>query len=81
MSFENFLSPDLSNVTLTVLSGEVYVEDEEKRESCIGIRLQKGFSFKLEQGTMHRVNTVGELPSLFMYTFVNQTHDDHAMTP
>lgn len=70
---------DLSNVTITVLEGLVYVEivSPSKYDKHLGqtkaIRLNKGDSLPIYAGMFHRVHTVGSSPSNYMYTYINGT--------
>lgn len=74
MHLENYIETDLSNVTLTVLSGYVIyeIEDLDKKQS-VGILLSKGKFYKMEIGRFHKVHTIGLSPSVYMYTYFNQT--------
>ncbi|XP_018566321.1 vitamin K-dependent gamma-carboxylase [Anoplophora glabripennis] len=71
MYLENFINSDLQNVTLTVLEGKVVfeMEDQETLQS-IGVPLKKGDRVPVEVGVFHKIHTVGESPSCYMYTFV-----------
>lgn len=82
LHLENFISSDMSNVTLTVLEGKVVYEIENGFQS-VGEKLEKGESVPVEVDTFHRVHTMSPTPSYYMYTFVRnkpneQTEDkDH----
>ncbi|KAG5894578.1 hypothetical protein JTB14_021558 [Gonioctena quinquepunctata] len=77
---ENFINEDLDNVTLTVLEGKVAyeVEDESSLQS-IGVKLEKGQSTPVEVGLFHRIHTISETPSCYMYTFT--TKGEHEKDP
>lgn len=78
LSLENYIQKDLSNVTLTVLEGEVVyeIEDEDYLQS-LGVKLKKGESTQVDVGIFHRIHTVSSTPSCYMYTFVrNSTVED-----
>ncbi|TRY68026.1 hypothetical protein DNTS_003618 [Danionella cerebrum] len=67
---ENFVSEDLGNTSVQVLQGLVKVEvvDENKNYS-----LQPGEKMQLPAGAYHKVYTVSEGPSCYMYIYVNTT--------
>lgn len=73
MYLENFINNDLQNVTLTVLEGRVVfeMEDQETLQS-IGVTMKKGESVPVEVGIFHKVHTIGESPSCYMYTFIRE---------
>uniref|UniRef100_A0A672NJS5 Vitamin K-dependent gamma-carboxylase n=1 Tax=Sinocyclocheilus grahami TaxID=75366 RepID=A0A672NJS5_SINGR len=67
---ENFVSEDLGNTSVQVLEGLVNVEivDEKKNYS-----LQPGEKMQIPAGAYHKVYTVSEGPSCYMYIYVNTT--------
>ncbi|XP_077099130.1 vitamin K-dependent gamma-carboxylase isoform X2 [Siphateles boraxobius] len=67
---ENFVSEDLGNTSVQVLEGLVKVEivDEKKNYS-----LQPGEKMQIPAGAYHKVYTVSEGPSCYMYIYVNTT--------
>ncbi|XP_051764878.1 vitamin K-dependent gamma-carboxylase isoform X2 [Ctenopharyngodon idella] len=67
---ENFVSEDLGNTSVQVLEGQVRVEivDEKKNYS-----LQPGEKMQIPAGAYHKVYTVSEGPSCYMYIYVNTT--------
>lgn len=73
---ENYISDDLQNVTLTVLEGKVVYEvEDDVKQASMGVKLFKGDSFPVETGVFHRIHTVGDVPSCYMYTYVkNASH-------
>lgn len=81
MHLENYISPDLSNVSLTVLKGQVFYEPFVNKHKVAGRKpgksrashLSKGESVRVSTGTFHRVHTVGLNPACYMYTYMNAT--------
>ncbi|XP_017784728.1 PREDICTED: vitamin K-dependent gamma-carboxylase isoform X2 [Nicrophorus vespilloides] len=73
LSLENFISPDLDNVTLTVIEGEVVLQTELNDKQ---VQLVKGSSIPIVSNVFHTILTVGERPSCFMYTYFNKTKDE-----
>lgn len=82
MTLENYISEDLTNITLTVLEGDVIVEIGENEtvqpmrkrgEKLSRHRITKDKSVGIPAGTLHRIHTVSTTPSCYMYTYVNQT--------
>lgn len=67
---ENYVSEDLGNTSVQVLEGLVNVEivDEKKNYS-----LQPGEKMQIPAGAYHKVYTVSEGPSCYMYIYVNTT--------
>lgn len=67
---DNYISPDLDNVTLSILEGTViYEEDNENRSQT----LTTGERCSVTPNQFHRVRTISSTPSCFMYSFVNKT--------
>ncbi|PSN30216.1 Vitamin K-dependent gamma-carboxylase [Blattella germanica] len=85
LSLENYINEDLGNVTLTVLEGEVIVETEiieegqniqKKSKSKAKIshkRLKKESMMNIPVGRFHRILTVSDTPSCYMYSYINET--------
>lgn len=70
LHLENYVSEDLGNTSVQVLQGQLSVEIvEEKRNYS----LQAGEQMKLPAGAYHKVYTVSEGPSCYMYIYVNTT--------
>lgn len=67
---ENYVSEDLGNTSIHVLQGQVNVEivDEKKNHT-----LQPGEKLQVPAGAYHKVYTVSESPSCYMYVYVNTT--------
>ncbi|KAJ8985485.1 hypothetical protein NQ317_015024 [Molorchus minor] len=73
LHLENFIEEDLTNVTLTVLDGEVVYEIEDPNAlQSIGAKLKKGESLSVEVGQFHKIHTVSSVPSRYMYTFIRE---------
>lgn len=70
LHLENYVSEDLGNTSVQVLQGLVNVEmvDEKKNYS-----LQPGEKMQLPAGAYHKVYTVSDKPSCYMYIYVNTT--------
>ncbi|XP_071482923.1 vitamin K-dependent gamma-carboxylase-like [Diadema antillarum] len=67
---ENYISEDLGNTSIQVLSGKIMVElVERKRNITMGI----GDRIQLPAGAFHNVHTISDAPSCYMYVFVNTT--------
>lgn len=70
MQLENYIDKDLSNVTLSVLEGQViYVEDGWQQ----GVTISKGNSLEVNPGKFHNIHTISSHPACLMYTFTNGT--------
>lgn len=70
LRLENYVQPDLTNTTLTVLNGKVIVElvDDNKN-----ITLGVNETAQIPPGKFHNVLTISETPSCYMYIYVNTT--------
>ncbi|XP_056643907.1 vitamin K-dependent gamma-carboxylase isoform X1 [Diorhabda sublineata] len=67
---ENYIGDELDNVTLTVLEGEVAYEiEDQNNEQSLGLTLKKNESIIVEVESFHRVHTISNTPSCYMYTF------------
>lgn len=71
MYLENYISNDFTNISLTVLEGEVTYKEEESPDDAITI--SKGRSLPVKTGVFHLVNTTSSYPACYMYTYTNQT--------
>lgn len=70
LHLENFVSADLGNTSVHVLQGRVQVEVvEEKKNYTLG----QGEKMQVPAGAYHKVYTVSEDPSCYMYVYVNTT--------
>nr|XP_040054297.1 vitamin K-dependent gamma-carboxylase isoform X2 [Gasterosteus aculeatus aculeatus] len=70
LHLENFVSEDLGNTSISVLQGKVNVEIVEEKKNYT---LQPGEQIKVPAGAYHKVYTVSEHPSCYMYIYVNTT--------
>ncbi|XP_068430260.1 vitamin K-dependent gamma-carboxylase [Clinocottus analis] len=70
LHLENFVSEDLGNTSINVLQGKVNVEIVEEKKNYT---LQPGEQMKVSAGAYHKVYTVSEVPSCYMYIYVNTT--------
>ncbi|KAM3600514.1 uncharacterized protein V6R79_024495 [Siganus canaliculatus] len=70
LHLENFVSEDLGNTSVHVLQGKVNVEivDEKKNYTVL-----PGEKMQVPAGAYHKVYTVPEGPSCYMYIYVNTT--------
>ncbi|KDR20856.1 vitamin K-dependent gamma-carboxylase isoform X2 [Zootermopsis nevadensis] len=81
LTLENYISEDLTNITLTVLEGDVVVEIDnytvkprrKKRLSISRHRITKDESVGIPAKVFHRVHTVSKTPACYMYSYVNHT--------
>lgn len=69
-SMDNYISPDLDNVTLTILKGTVIYEEEETNKTKT---LTVGENCNVTPNQFHKIRTISKTPSCFMYSFVNKT--------
>uniref|UniRef100_A0A672ZHR7 Vitamin K-dependent gamma-carboxylase n=1 Tax=Sphaeramia orbicularis TaxID=375764 RepID=A0A672ZHR7_9TELE len=70
LHLENYVSEDLGNTSIQVLQGQVNVEVLEEKKNYT---LQPGEMMKVPAGAYHKVYTVSEDPSCYMYIYVNTT--------
>ncbi|XP_012262131.2 vitamin K-dependent gamma-carboxylase [Athalia rosae] len=70
MQLENYIDEDLSNVTLTVLEGQVIYREDSWQQ---GVTVAKGNSLEVSPGEFHNVQTISYNPACLMYTFTNGT--------
>ncbi|XP_061396203.1 vitamin K-dependent gamma-carboxylase [Musca vetustissima] len=70
LTLDHFISPDLTNVSLTILEGHVRYKSDDENESYF---LTAGKSIGLPAGVMHHITTLGMKPSCYLYTYVNKT--------
>lgn len=69
LKLENYIQKDLSNVTLTVLEGEVIVEIMGRPNTT----MQIGDYVHIPTQTFHTVWSVSDIPSCYMYVYTNNT--------
>ncbi|KOC64246.1 Vitamin K-dependent gamma-carboxylase [Habropoda laboriosa] len=72
MHLDNYITKNLTNVTLTVLEGEVTYSDEKEEN---GIVVSKGASIPIETGQFHKVKTTSGYPACYMYTYTNRNKE------
>jgi vitamin K-dependent gamma-carboxylase len=70
LTLENYIMPEMYNVTLHVLLGAVKLHQENGTSST---SLSKGQSIRLNAGSFHKVSTISDIPSCFYYTYSNST--------
>ncbi|CAF99303.1 unnamed protein product, partial [Tetraodon nigroviridis] len=70
LHLENFVSEDLGNTSVQVLQGRVNVEVVEEKKNYT---LEPGDKIQVPPGAYHKVYTVSEDPSCYMYVYVNTT--------
>ncbi|XP_042328473.1 vitamin K-dependent gamma-carboxylase isoform X2 [Sceloporus undulatus] len=70
LHLENFVSEDLGNTSLQLLKGEVTVEIVNAQKNHT---LREGDRIQLPPGEYHKVFTVSQEPSCYMYIYVNTT--------
>lgn len=82
MTLENYISKDLTNITLTVLEGDVILEVAENqtiqpttnmKENISRHRMTKDESVGIPARVFHMVHTVSETPACYMYSYINRT--------
>ncbi|XP_061656107.1 vitamin K-dependent gamma-carboxylase [Phyllopteryx taeniolatus] len=70
LHLENFVSEDLGNTSIHLLQGSLNLEIVEEKKN---FSLQAGENIQVPAGAYHRVYTVSEEPSCYMYIYVNTT--------
>nr|XP_014092739.1 vitamin K-dependent gamma-carboxylase [Bactrocera oleae] len=75
LTLDNYISTDLTNVTLTILAGNVRYKSDDEDEAYF---LTAGKSFGLQSGETHHITTIGLKPSSYLYTFMNKTMIENA---
>lgn len=87
LTMDNYIIPEMDNVTLTVLHGAVTFEQENDTKATF---LSKGQSVLVKSGCFHKVTS--DVPSSYFYTYINATqqhlnapsdvkHDEWQSTP
>ncbi|XP_076231149.1 gamma-glutamyl carboxylase isoform X1 [Calliopsis andreniformis] len=69
MHLDNYIANNFTNVTLTVLEGEVVYSNENQTNSII---MPKASSISIKTGQFHRVKTTSVYPACYMYTYNNR---------
>ncbi|XP_066594912.1 vitamin K-dependent gamma-carboxylase [Prorops nasuta] len=72
MHLENYIIADLTNVSLTVLEGDVVYSEKGQSNT---IALSKGQSVPVKTEIFHTISTVSLYPACYMYTYTNQTRE------
>ncbi|KAF3429627.1 hypothetical protein E2986_13900 [Frieseomelitta varia] len=72
MHLDNYISNNFTNVTLTVLEGEVTYSDERRRYDIV---LSKGSSIPIETEQFHKVTTTSAYPACYMYTCTSRNKE------
>ncbi|XP_055629743.1 vitamin K-dependent gamma-carboxylase isoform X2 [Toxorhynchites rutilus septentrionalis] len=70
LTLDNYIVPDMENVTLTILEGSVQYRHADDLKCT---PLTKGQSLKMIPPYFHHVKTTSDTPSSMVYTFVNKT--------
>ncbi|XP_059218437.1 vitamin K-dependent gamma-carboxylase [Stomoxys calcitrans] len=70
LTLDHLVSPDLTNISLTILEGNVRYKSENESDSYF---LTAGKSISLPSGVTHHITTIGMKPSCYLYTYVNRT--------
>lgn len=73
MYLDNYISKNFTNVTLTVLEGEITYSDEEQRYDIV---VSKGSSIQIQTGQFHKVTTTSAYPACYMYTCTNRNKEE-----
>lgn len=73
LTLDNYISPDLTNVSLTILEGNVRYYNDNANETFF---LTSGKSISLTSGIVHHVNTIGLKHSCYLFSYVNKTMQD-----
>ncbi|XP_073952042.1 gamma-glutamyl carboxylase isoform X1 [Choristoneura fumiferana] len=73
-ALKKFIPTEFSNVTLTVLQGQVAFEPEvTKYRNGQSYKLNPGYGTSIDAGMFHRVINIGKETAFYMYTFYNTT--------
>lgn len=68
LTLENYIMPEMDNVTLHVLLGAVKLHQENGTTTT---SLSRGQSVLVDAGSFHKVTTISDIPSCFYYTYSN----------
>lgn len=69
MYLENYISTDFTNVSLTVLEGEITYSEKDSMD----VTVSKEKSIPVKTDKFHRIKTTSSYPACYMYTYTNQT--------
>lgn len=70
LTMDNYIVPEMDNVTLTVLRGTVKLQQENESDAS---SLSKGQRALVKSGQFHKVTTLSDVPSCYFYTYINAT--------
>lgn len=70
LTLDNFISPDLTNISLIILEGNVRYKSDNEDDLYF---LTAGESISITAGVTHHVTTIGVKPSCYLYTYINMT--------
>lgn len=70
LTMDNYIKPEMGNVTLTILHGAVNFRHENESKAC---SLSKGQSVLVKSGFFHKVTTISNVPACYFYTYINAT--------
>ena len=70
LTMENYIVPEMDNVTLTVLHGAVKFVQQNDTEVTT---LKKSQRIAVNAGSFHKITTISDVPSCFYYSYVNAT--------
>ncbi|XP_063973510.1 vitamin K-dependent gamma-carboxylase [Diachasmimorpha longicaudata] len=76
MSMENYFTNDFSNITLTVLEGQVIYSEENLSDITT---IDKNYRMSVTAAKLHKITTISDYPSCYMYTYNNQTKENMTM--
>lgn len=82
--FENFMPTELKNITISIVSGEILVEQmgkpnvtiSNKNELSLHSFIMEGRSHRITGGNYHKIHNINNFPSCYMYTYTNSTVDN-----
>lgn len=72
LTMDNYIVPEMDNVTLTVLHGAVKFQQQNDTNS-VSSTLSKGQSTLVKAGSFHKVTSISDEPSCYFYTYINAT--------
>lgn len=69
-TMDNYIVPEMDNVTLTVLYGVVKLQQQNDTKVN---SMSKGQSALVKSGSFHKVTTISDVPSCYFYSYINAT--------
>lgn len=82
LTLENYLPPQLSNVSLTLMKGKIIIEQSNTKNVTLTSMEMDNLNFSLRQNrvsiltnALHKIHSVASSPSYYMYTYTNKTED------